>query len=105
MLVVGATDGLIRAFNAYSGELIWSTPLNGATIVAPLLASQTIYAATLRAGMLYALDTQTGSVVWSHEVTGRIKSAMATQDGKIIVMAETQQVIMFAPEIPEEVNS
>lgn len=102
MLVFGGTDGMIRALDAGSGEEIWRTLVHGATIAAPLLSAQTAYVSTLRGGKLYALDTQTGSIVWTHELEGRIKSAMATQDGKIIVMAETQQVIMLAPEILEE---
>ena len=91
-----------QALDARSGEDIWRTAVHGATIAAPLLSGQTVYVSTLRGGKLYALDTQTGAIVWTHELEGRIKSAMAAQDGKIIVMAETQQVIMFAPESLEE---
>ena len=96
-VVVGGTDGILRSFDSSRGDIRWSTPLEGAIMIAPLFTESTLYIGTLRR-LLYALDKKTGQVLWEENVKGRVKSAMAAQNGKIIVMAETQQIIMFVPE-------
>ena len=103
MLVVGGTDGKMRAFDASSGEPQWETQLEGAIMIAPLFTGNTIYIGTLR-GKVYALDKFTGESIWEHKVTGRVKSAMAAQNGKIVVLSETQQLYMFQSELHAEVS-
>ena len=94
-VIVGGTDNLIRALDTRNGELIWESDVEAAMNTAPLVTQNTIYAGTLRS-KLYALDKATGTVIWSHELTGRVKSAPAAFGDKLIVLAETQQMMMFA---------
>ena len=96
-LIVGGTDNMVRALNAQTGELVWEADVEAATNVAPLATQNTIYVGTLRS-KLFALDKTTGSVIWTHDLTGRIKSAMPAYAGRLIVFAETQQVLAFAPD-------
>ena len=103
MLVVGSSEGKVRALDASSGEEMWETALEGAIIIAPLFTKNTIYIGTLR-GKVYALDKRTGEKIWEHKVTGRVKSAMAAHNGKVIVLSETQQLFMFEPEGIEELS-
>ena len=100
-LVAGGSDGFVRSLDPLSGEENWSTDLDGAIIIAPLFTNNTIYIGSLR-GMLYALDRRTGEKIWEHKVTGRIKSAMVAYDGRIVVMAETQQLFVFGKEPQDE---
>lgn len=100
-LVFAGSDGIVRSLDRSTGEERWTTPLEGAIIIAPLFTNNTIYIGTLR-GKLYALDKTTGNILWEHKVTGRIKSAIIAQDKKIVVMAETQQLFVFEHEIEEQ---
>lgn len=98
-IAVSATNGEVRMLEAATGEVNWSTALDGAISTPPLITKQTIYVGTMRR-MLHALDTETGIELWSHEVKGRVKSAVTAHGKNLIVMAETQQVISFTPEAP-----
>ena len=103
MVVVGSTDGKVRAFDSTNGDEKWEAALEGAIIIAPLFTKNTIYIGTLR-GKVYAIDKHTGEKIWEHKVTGRVKSAMVAHDGKLIVLSETQQLFMFEPEGVEEIS-
>lgn len=98
-IAVSATNGEVRMLDAATGEVKWDTRLDGAISTPPLITNQTIYVGTMRR-MLHALDTETGIELWSHEVKGRVKSAVTAYGNNLIVMAETQQVISFTPETP-----
>ncbi|MEM8484672.1 MAG: PQQ-binding-like beta-propeller repeat protein [Bacteroidota bacterium] len=98
-LAVSATNGEVRMLDAATGDVQWDTLLDGAISTPPLITNQTIYVGTMRR-MLHALDAETGIEIWSHEVNGRVKSAVTAHGTNLIVMAETQQVISFTPEAP-----
>ncbi len=98
-IAVSATNGEVRLLDAASGDVRWTTPLDGAISTPPLITNHTIYVGTMRR-MLHALDAETGIELWSHEVKGRVKSAASAHGTNLIVMAETQQVISFTPEAP-----
>ncbi|MFK7846452.1 MAG: PQQ-binding-like beta-propeller repeat protein [Rhodothermales bacterium] len=99
-LVVSATNGEVRSFDASSGEVNWMTSLDGAISAAPLFTDQTVYVGTMRKN-LHAIDATTGIELWSHEVTGRVKSAVTGYGNGIIVTAETQMILSFTPDEPE----
>ena len=101
LLVVGSSDGMIRALDSSNGAVRWETALEGAVIIAPLFTQNTVYIGTLR-GKVYALDKGTGEKIWEHKVTGRVKSAMAAHGEKLVVLSETQQLFVFEPEQPGE---
>ncbi len=99
-IIVSATSGDVRSIDAATGEVVWTTSLDGAINAAPLITDNTIYVGTMRKN-LHALDRQTGIDVWSQELTGRIKSAVATYGNSLVVMAETQQVIALSTQNPD----
>ena len=96
-LIVGGTDNMVRALNGADGQLIWEADVEAATNTAPLVTQNTIYVGTLRS-KIFGIDKTTGTLIWSHETTGRVKSAIAAYDGMLVVMAETQQVFALAPD-------
>ncbi len=93
-LVVGASDGVLRSFDARTGALRWSRSRDGAVAAPPLLTQQTIYVGTMN-NRLIAVDRATGEVRWTGEVDGRIKSPMAVKDGFLVVLAEPRTVHLF----------
>src|SRR6266536_1350016 len=65
---VAPTDGIVRAFDATTGELIWSTDTHSEIdAVAPAVADGVLYVGTER-GVLWALDADTGGLVWSERL-------------------------------------
>jgi outer membrane protein assembly factor BamB len=57
---------------------------------------ETVYVGTLDQ-RLVALDLATGSERWSAELDGRIKSALVSADGTLVVLAEPHHLHGFRP--------
>ena len=93
-VIVASTEGVLRALDARDGSQVWHSQLDGASVVAPVLSKEYIFAGTLR-GKLYAIDRYTGQKYWETDVGGRIKSAITSYQDYILVMAETQKAILF----------
>lgn len=80
---IGTAPGEVAAVDAATGELLWSTevdgdPLGGATVVGDL-----VFTATYQ-GRLYALDRATGAVVWEHEAPGGVNGWPAVAGDQIV---------------------
>ncbi len=98
-VVVAGTDGIVRMLDATTGAVRWATSLDDAVGAAPLLTAHTVYVGTMAKGLV-ALDRADGQVVWTHELRGRMKSALATADGSLIVLSEPRYVYRFSPVQP-----
>ncbi len=95
LLVVGSTDGFIRAFDPGSGKLLWETQFDGAIVSAPLIMKDYISVGTT-ARELYLLDRTTGEIVWNERLRGRIKSAQLVAGEILVVMSEPKYVYGFS---------
>ncbi|MCB0356012.1 MAG: PQQ-binding-like beta-propeller repeat protein [Bdellovibrionales bacterium] len=64
-LYMGAGDGFFYAVEAFSGQVLWKTPINAETLSRPTFYQGVIYfiAGNNRA---YALEANTGKVKWSY---------------------------------------
>ena len=93
-VVFGASDGVVRAVDASSGELLWSREVEAAVTAAPLVAANVVYVGTMRSKLI-ALDRATGAHLWEHELDGRMKSAFAATKNSLIVLAEPKTVHLF----------
>jgi outer membrane protein assembly factor BamB len=89
MILVGTTDGTLRALDGMGGENVWefktasaiSTP---AWRVSPVSTSnEKIVCFGSADGHLYALDAETGEMRWKFEAGGAIYSAPAIKNGKV----------------------
>ena len=94
LVVVGASDGLLRAFDPATGELRWSFEVDEAFAAAPLMTPERVYIGSM-AGKVYGVDRATGEVLWEHRLRGRVKSALAARDGFLIVLSEPHFVYLF----------
>lgn len=58
-------NGAVYAVRAYDGSLIWSYPISGAMLAAPVLEGNIIYVGATN-GMAYALRANNGRIVWHY---------------------------------------
>ena len=100
LVYVGATDGVVRALDSHTGALRWTYELGEAITAPPLIAGDVVFVGAMDR-QLIALDREQGTLVWDTVLKGRVKSAMAAQDGSLIVLAEPRLVYRFTPQAAE----
>jgi len=94
LVVVGASDGALRAFDAATGTLHWTFRNDAALRATPLLTPHTVYIGNM-AHSLFAIDRETGARKWEQQLRGRVKSAFAARDGYLVVLSEPRFVYLF----------
>jgi outer membrane protein assembly factor BamB len=94
LVVVGASDGKLRAFDTATGDLRWTFENDAALTAAPLLTPNTVYVGSM-GRLLFAIDRATGVAKGQLELKGRVKSALAARDGYLVVLAEPRFVYLF----------
>ncbi len=99
-VLVGGTDGIVRALNVDNGSETWAVEFTDVIAAAPLIAGETAFVGTL-GEELFALNSISGKIVWQTTVDGRIKSAMATTEGGLVVLAEPKWVLYYRPDSQE----
>jgi outer membrane protein assembly factor BamB len=98
---IGTAPGEIAAVDATTGELRWSTevdgdPLGGATVVGDL-----VFTATYQ-GVIYALDQETGDIVWELDAPGGINGWPAVAGDQIIwPVGLSHPPMLFALSLPD----
>ena len=95
-VVAGLTDGRVVALDAATGAALWTWAGTGAVVAAPLASETVVYVGTMDA-RLVALDAATGAETWSAALRGRVKSALAADAGRLVVLSEPRHVTVFAP--------
>jgi outer membrane protein assembly factor BamB len=93
-------DGLLRAFNANNGSLIWSIKLpNQYSFSTPPVAYKgVIYTdGSGSGGTLYAVSAQSGAVLWTKPVANGSHSSPAVTDEGIYVSYSCPNVYKFNP--------
>lgn len=104
---IGAWDGRVRALDAGTGEVRWSTLVTaGAGVTgamvddSPLVVGDRVYIGD-GVGKLHALDTTTGAIVWSQTLdthpNARIFSSPVLADGRIIVGVGSYELAFEKP--------
>jgi outer membrane protein assembly factor BamB len=78
-LVAATIDGVILAFRAVDGHLIWRADLGSPAHARPALARDCVYV-PLEDGRVAALRVDTGATVWAHRLGGAAGEILATDD-------------------------
>lgn len=82
--MVYAQGNELNAYNASTGALAWTDPIDGTAGPAssPAVANGVVYASSYT-GTLYAVDAQTGATIWSHAISANLpsQSAIAVAEG------------------------
>jgi outer membrane protein assembly factor BamB len=94
LVVAGASDGYLRAFDAETGDVRWTFYNDAALASTPLITPNTIYVGSM-GRQLFAVDRATGAVKWKQELRGRVKSAMAARGEYLVVLSEPRFVYLF----------
>jgi len=66
-VLIGGTDGVVRAFNAADGKPLWKAFTGGAIYFPPALAGGRAYAGS-NDGRVYAFEAATGRLLWRFRV-------------------------------------
>lgn len=90
-VVVAASDGSVSLVDAATGAVRWRADVAAAVTAAPkVVGGWTLIGTT--DGRILRLENQRGEVVEEHELRGRVKSAIAVDDGGVYVAVEPSHV-------------
>jgi outer membrane protein assembly factor BamB len=91
-VVVGARDGILRAFDRH-GDPLWEFSAAGGFSAAPLIRDGVVYAGSLD-GRLYALELQAGRERWRYDAQEEVGCTPVLEGGLLIFA--THQDTLFA---------
>jgi len=94
VLLVAGTDGIVRQLDVATGDERWRFTSDGVVASSPLPFGGYVAIGTMDERVV-VLDGDTGHEVWSTEVRGRVKSAIAAGGGMLVVLTEPRHVIAF----------
>ena len=84
-VIWGAVDGLLRALDIKSGELVWQFNVQDWIKCAPTVYNNTIYFGT-EEGSVYAINASEGKLIWERQFSGTsTHTTIAFEKGKIVV--------------------
>ena len=93
--LVGTSNAEVMAFDTADGSLLWSIELGEAVTAPPLISDGVAYVGTM-GERLIALDPETGQMSWEKQLSGRVKSAMAARDGRLLILTDRRHVEAYA---------
>jgi outer membrane protein assembly factor BamB len=101
---VGSLDGVVYAFNAENGNLLWnSSQLDGQIVYSsPAFSNGKIFIG-VSLDTLYALNASSGEILWSGFTQGRIDSSPAVAYGMVFVGCEDGKLYAFDEETGEQI--
>jgi outer membrane protein assembly factor BamB len=90
MILVGTTDGILRALDGTSGEKVWEFETSSSVISTPAWEAFASFGSDGKIvcfgsadGHLYALSAESGEMKWKFQAEGGIYSAPAIKNGKV----------------------
>ena len=83
-LFFGSTDKTVNAWNARTGNPEWTFPAEDTVEVPPVIVNGMVYIAS-GLGWLYALDAQSGSLIWKVQLNSNASGAVAVYEGRLMV--------------------
>ena len=103
-VIVGFSDGTVRALDPATGAERWRHVGGGAVAARPAVFGGHVAVGTMDR-RLAVLEAATGREVWSAELRGRTKSALGVGGGRLYVLVEPGHVVAFqsasvSPESP-----
>jgi outer membrane protein assembly factor BamB len=95
VLYFGSEDHYVRAANAYTGKLLWtSPPLNNGVVAVPAVADGRVFVGTW-GGLLYALNSTNGQILWQSYTGGVTFSSPSVVNNTVYVGSGTENVYAF----------
>jgi len=97
LVAVGGSDGILRLFELETGEILWETQCPDAIVAQPLIIDDVVYTASM-GNFFYAFQRQTGELLQTIELAGRVKSSIGVIDHGLIILSEPRYVIKLSTE-------
>ncbi len=95
VVYLGSDDHYVRAVNAYTGQLIWTSPyLNDGVVAVPAISEGKVFVGTW-GGILYALNAANGQIVWQVYTLGVTFSSPSVVDSVVYIGSGIQNVYAF----------
>ncbi len=95
VVYVSSSDGKMYAFNADTGQVLWTTPTGSYYLgSAPTVAGGKVYIGSFD-HMLYAFDARTGATLWSAPTGDRIGSSPTLVNGVIYIGSDDGKLYAF----------
>jgi outer membrane protein assembly factor BamB len=88
-VIIGSSDGYLRCFNQFDGELLWASYIGGKPS-SPAIVNQTIF---VTCPHVYAVDIFTGALLWKYPTNWPVFSSPAVDDELVFVGAENDDRI------------
>jgi len=94
---LGNADGDFFAITADQGKLRWKQEIGGTCHSAPMLTSDTVYAATTT-GWCYAMDIENGNIRWKMKAPAGIVQRLGIGDGAVVAVDDTGGITVWEEE-------
>ena len=101
ILYVGSADKSLYAFDARSGNKLWSFATGNAIYSSPAVANGIVYVGSADHSV-YALDARSGSQLWSFPTGGAIVSSPVVANGIIYVGSADDHLYAYALPSPDQ---
>ncbi len=88
---IGCSDGYLRCFDQFSGELLWATHLGGGRLSSPAIADGMIFISGVQ---VYSMDMLNGALIWRYQTAWPVLSSPAVADGLVIVGTENDDKVL-----------
>ena len=92
VVVTGAADGVVRAFDAGTGRELWTHAMAERIVSEPVVAGDSVLVGSMD-GNLVRLDLESGAVEWSYDTEGAILARPAVAGGRVFVANDLNRVI------------
>ena len=83
-LFFGSTDHTVNAWDALTGDTLWTFVAEDTVEVAPVIINGLVYIGSGK-GWLYALDAHSGSLIWKVQLDNNPSGSVAVYDGRLMV--------------------
>ena len=83
-LFFGSTDHTVNAWNAFTGDPLWSFVAEDTVEVSPVVNNGLVHISSGE-GWVYALDAANGSLIWKKQLDSNASAAGAVHEGRLIL--------------------
>ena len=83
-LFFGSTDHTVNAWDALTGDAIWTFTAEDTVEISPVILNGLLYIGSGK-GWLYALDAHNGALVWKTQLDSDPSGSVAIYDGRLMV--------------------
>jgi outer membrane protein assembly factor BamB len=90
LVFVGCSDGYLRCFSEFEGELIWATYVGGGKLSSPAIVDNIAF---ITSPHVYAVDIFTGKLIWEYQTNWPVFSSPTVADRLVFVGTENDDKV------------